>query len=177
MCAVLYMSLCVSQLFVFVVASLIFRVSVMCCHVVRQLWCSADLLLCQGLRVFGRSGWRRMRPRTNKRTNNFTTKKKKETIQAIKLYNQPTTMLDFGPMRLSYHTRDPRLREECDRRSGWHLCVCLEWHWVQLLQDRSFAGWSQARSDAQGQSQWPLWIMLCSHACAILHPQEDGCSL
>lgn len=39
---------------------------------------------------------------------NFTTEKKKETIQAIKLHNQPTTMLDFGPHVASLRHQGPQ---------------------------------------------------------------------
>lgn len=57
---------------------------------------------------------------------NFTTKKKKETIQAIKLYNQSTTTQDFDPTWLPYDTRDPRLFWECDRGSEQeHVCACV----------------------------------------------------
>lgn len=43
-------------------------------------------------------GWvARDEAKKEQKNKNFTTKKKKETIQAIKLYNQLTTTLDFGP--------------------------------------------------------------------------------
>lgn len=75
---------------------------------------------------------------------NFTTKKKKETIQAIKLYNQLTTSWILAPTWLPYDTRDPTLCPECDR-----VCVCLEWYCVQLQQDRTSVGCSQARSERE----------------------------
>ena len=60
---------------------------------------------------------------------NFTTKKKKETIQAIKLYNHPPPRWILAPTWLPYDTRDPRLCEECNgglERECVCVCVCLE---------------------------------------------------
>lgn len=75
-------------------------------------------------------------------------REKKETIQAIKLHNQPTPTL--APTWLPYDTRDPRLHKNV--AGVWtSVCVCvyLEWYCVQLQQNRTSVGCSQARSEGE----------------------------
>lgn len=78
---------------------------------------------------------------------NFTTEKKKETIQAIKLHNQPTTMLDFGPHVTPGTPGCVKNVAGVRSKECVYACVCLEWYCVQLQRDRTSVGCSQARSD------------------------------
>lgn len=81
---------------------------------------------------------------------NFTTEKKKETIRAIKLHNQPTATLDFGPHVASLRHQGPQAVSRMWQGFGAKcvcVCVCLEWYCVQLQRDRTSAGCSQAGSD------------------------------
>lgn len=61
---------------------------------------------------------------------------------AIKLCNQPTTQLDFGPTWLCYDSGDLGLCEECD---GVELCECV--CRVQLQENRTSVGCRQDGSE------------------------------